>query len=855
MQAMPGLCRAEAVAGAMAGRAPDLILLDMAESCVDACAREFLAEQFKLSLRGRRARSESAEVAWFTALTTAQPNLRADLAGISKLQNLLSAWSSETLRKTAASLRTCFRLTPPESNGDRWQLEFLLQATDDKSLIVGADAIWKTRSGALTVLKRRLDNPQEKFLEDLGRAARLFPEMESALRMAKPVAMELTAEGAYRFLKEAAPLLEQSEFGVLVPPWWKKPALRLGVKLKAAPKSNGNNRSFIGLEGICAYQWEIALGDEKLSLDDFRKLARLKVPLVQVRGQWVELKKEEIDAALAFFAKRQTDGEMTAAEVLRIGLGVDAAQVGLPVVGIDAKGWLGDLINGEEKLTAIKTPDNFNGKLRPYQERGLSWLSFLNNLALGACLADDMGLGKTIQLLALLLAERANGNDGNNGKNGKNGNENEKKRFAPTLLICPMSVVGNWQREAERFAPALRVAVHHGAARLSGGAFAKTARNCDLMITTYALAARDEKLLGTVKWGRVCLDEAQNIKNSAAKQTKAICGLKAERRIALTGTPVENRLSELWSIMEFLNPGLLGAASDFRARFANPIERYRNEERAAILKRLTGPFILRRLKTDKRIIQDLPDKIEMKTFCNLTKEQASLYKAVVDDMMKKISESDGIQRKGLILSTMLKLKQVCNHPAHFLQDRSSLEGRSGKLARLEEMLEEILAEGDRALCFTQFAEMGQMLKEYLQQRSGQEVLFLHGATPKHARDEMVARFQGQNGPSIFLLSLKAGGTGLNLTAANQVIHFDRWWNPAVENQATDRAFRIGQQKNVQVRKFVCIGTLEERIDQMIEQKKELAERIVGTGEAWLTELSTAQIRELVALSADAVAED
>jgi len=317
---------------------------------------------------------------------------------------------------------------------------------------------------------------------------------------------------------------------------------------------------------------------------------------------------------------------------------------------------------------------------------------------------------------------------------------------------------------------------------------------------------------------------------------------------------VENRLSELWSIMEFLNPGLLGPAGSFRERFAVPIERFGDEEASRLLKHITGPFVLRRLKTDRSIIADLPEKVEIRAFCNLTREQATLYQSVVDDMLERIEKSEGIERRGLVLATMMKLKQVCNHPAHLLGDGSRLAGRSGKLARLEEILEEALAGGDRALCFTQFAEMGHLLRRHLLERLGLDVPFLHGGVPKRARDDMVAAFQSEGGPPVMLLSLKAGGVGLNLTAANQVIHFDRWWNPAVEDQATDRAFRIGQRRNVQVRKFVCVGTLEERIDQMIEDKRDLAARIVGAGEAWLTELSTAELRDLVALSADAVAE-
>jgi SNF2 family DNA or RNA helicase len=357
-----------------------------------------------------------------------------------------------------------------------------------------------------------------------------------------------------------------------------------------------------------------------------------------------------------------------------------------------------------------------------------------------------------------------------------------------------------------------------------------------------------------VRWGRVVVDEAQNIKNAETRQSRAVRALHAPRRVALTGTPVENHLAELWAIMEFCNPGLLGSARGFRERFATPIERYRDEAAADRLKRVVGPFVLRRLKTDRSIIADLPDKIEMRVYCNLTREQATLYQAVVDDMLARIEESEGIERRGLVLATLVKLKQVCNHPAHLLGDGSRLDGRSGKLARLEDVLEEALEEGDRALCFTQFAEMGKLLRDHFERRLGTEVPFLHGGILRPAREQIVARFQSPGGPRLLLLSLKAGGVGLNLTAANHVIHFDRWWNPAVEDQATDRAFRIGQRRNVQVRKFVCVGTLEERIDRMIEDKRELAARIVGSGEGWLTELSTAQIRELVALSPDAVAE-
>jgi SNF2 family DNA or RNA helicase len=462
----------------------------------------------------------------------------------------------------------------------------------------------------------------------------------------------------------------------------------------------------------------------------------------------------------------------------------------------------------------------------------------LRRFGLGACLADDMGLGKTIQLIALLLHQPRDQGSPSPG---------------PTLLVCPTSVVGNWRRELARFAPDLRVLVHHGADR-KGDELAAAAGRHDLVISTYALLHRDLAELSGVEWADLVLDEAQNIKNASTSTAQAARRVPARWRAALTGTPVENRLSELWSIFQFLNPGYLGPAEDFRKRFAGPIERAGDAAAAARLKALVAPFILRRLKSDRSIIADLPEKNEMKVFCTLTREQVTLYQAVLGDAMRRIDETEGIGRRGEILGTLTRLKQVCDHPALFLHDRSPLGDRSGKLARLIEMLEEVTTVGDRALVFTQYAEMGRMLEEHLESAFGREVLFLHGGTPIAERDRMVARFQGdERGPQLFVLSLKAGGTGLNLTRANHVFHFDRWWNPAVENQASDRAFRIGQRRDVGVHKFVCAGTFEEALDGLIERKIALSEAIVGAGEAWITELSTEELRDLFALRGDVVA--
>jgi non-specific serine/threonine protein kinase len=835
---------APAISSAPAPRA----LLDAAlNELADACVREALDDHPLLRARRSQAPlSRPAAEAWLAALVAPDPVIRTRPEELETLRQRVGRWAGTAIAPPAPALRTCFRLSSPESSAP-WRLDFFLQATDDQSLLVSAAEVWQAQGGALQALRRDGVDPEAQLLGDLGRALSLFPELEPALRTAAPVGLDLDTTGAHHFLRQAVPRLEEAGFGVQLPAWWTRPAPRLGLRLRTWPRGETTSSSgLLGLGALCDYEWQAALGGEVISLEELQSLARLKLPLVRLRGEWVEVRGAEIEAALRLL-EAPNGTALTAGEVLRLGLGASAPPAALPVLEIDAGGWLGELLDaaGEERIRPRGAPAGFRGELRPYQARGLAWLAFLDQLGLGACLADDMGLGKTVQLLALLLAEREAAPQDTSGSAWE---------VAPTLVVCPMSVVGNWQREAARFAPGLRVHVHHGGERLSGAAFAEVAGESDVVITTYGLAARDREELAAVAWGRVVLDEAQNIKNSASQQARAVRAIPAPRRIALTGTPVENRLTELWSIMEFLNPGLLGRATDFRTRFATPIERHQDEARAAQLRRLTAPFILRRLKSDRSIIRDLPEKHEMKVYCNLTREQATLYQAVVDDMLEKIEASAGIERKGLVLSTILKLKQVCNHPAHLLGDRSPLAGRSGKLARLEETLEEILALGDRVLVFTQFAEFGHLLRAYLEQRFGREVEFLHGATNQKARDAMIARFQAEDGPPILLLSLRAGGTGLNLTAANHVIHFDRWWNPAVEDQATDRAFRIGQTRRVQARKFICVGTIEERIDQMIEAKKDLADRIVGSGEGWVTELSTAELREVIALAADAVAE-
>ncbi|HTX27500.1 MAG TPA: SNF2-related protein [Streptosporangiaceae bacterium] len=844
--AMPASCRA-------AGPEPPGLLLAAALDCLtDAAARTRLPAPLLSARRGRTPARLPWPERFVVALTTTDARLDVatpqDEEEAGALAAELEAWL-DAARIPAGPVRTCFRLAEPsDPDGDHWRVEFALQSAEDPSLMVSAADLWAGEGATLlgSGLAAGRD-PVEELLAGLGAGARLFGELEDALRDPAPAAVDLDTPGAFRFLKETGPLLAGAGFGVLLPDWARK--ARLGLKLTTrtqSPSGSSVTAPKFGLGDLVNFRYELAVGDQALDPDQLAELARLKVPLVRLRGQWVELDEAHLKAALRFL-QRNPPGTMTAGEALAAGLRApdDAA----PLVDVDADGWLGDLLSGQadRRLAPVSAPAGFAGTLRPYQERGLSWLAFLGDLGLGGILADDMGLGKTIQLLSLVAAQPPGS--------------------APTLLVCPMSLVGNWQREAARFTPNLRVHVHHGADRLDGDSLAallargddpprpprEGMTGADLVITSYGVATRDQAALSALTWARVVCDEAQNIKNHATKQSRAVRAVPAAARIALTGTPVENRLSDLWSIMEFTNPGLLGPAERFRETYAVPIERHGSEDAAAALKRVTQPFVLRRLKTDKTIISDLPDKQEMKVWCNLTAEQASLYAATVADMLSRIEEAtDDISRRGLVLATMAKLKQVCNHPAHLLGDGSRLPGRSGKLARLEEICEEIVAEGDKALCFTQYAEFGRMLQPHLAARLDCPVLFLHGGTPKKQRDTMVETFASLDEPALFLLSLKAGGTGLNLTAASHVIHVDRWWNPAVEDQATDRAFRIGQHRNVQVRKFVCVGTLEERIDAMIEEKKQLAERIVGTGEAWLTELSVADLRSVLALSPDAV---
>ncbi|MEO1521116.1 MAG: DEAD/DEAH box helicase, partial [Cyanobacteria bacterium J06633_2] len=833
---------------------------------------------------------------WLQTLGTDQ-SVDADPDQIKRFQSLLATWSAPIQRQLTqgiASFRTAFKLLPPQapdsttsgSSSDQtrekstgasapeWTLDYGLQAIDDDSFWISAAVIWEHPVEHLTYGDRTIEQPQETLLAGLGLAARLYPVIEPSLHEMQPVACALHPLQVYEFIKSTAWQLQDSGLGVVLPPslsnrdGW---ANRLGLAIRAeTPK--GKKKQGFGLQSLLNFKWELTIGGQRLSKDEFEQLVAMNTPLVEINGEWVELREQDVKAAHTFFESRKDQMSLSLEDALRISTGDSQTIEKLPVVDFEASGSLQNLLEtlttGNQNIEDLNTPDGFDGHLRPYQVRGMSWLKFLTQWGLGACLADDMGLGKTIQLIALLLHLKEH-----------------DALSRPILLICPTSVLGNWEREVRRFAPDLRVSIHHGSDRPQGKAFATLAAKKDLILTSYALSYRDEKTLKPIDWQGIVLDEAQNIKNAEAKQSQVVRQFESDFRIALTGTPVENRLAELWSIIDFLNPGYLGPRNFFQRRFAVPIERYGDTDSLTALRSLVQPFILRRLKTDKTIIQDLPDKQEMNVFCGLSEAQADLYQTLVDQSLASIESAEGIQRKGMILALLTRLKQVCNHPVLLSDDdekrtastkKSKQKGTrrqpaatspssgfspqseqfpalSGKLQRLEEMLDELLAEGDRALIFTQFAEWGKLMKAHLEAHFGREVLFLYGSTSRDQREAMVDRFQNDpQGPRIFILSLKAGGVGLNLTRANHVFHFDRWWNPAVENQATDRAFRIGQTKNVQVHKFVCSGTLEERINELIESKKALSEQVVGTGENWLTDFDTDQLRNLLLLDRNAV---
>lgn len=664
----------------------------------------------------------------------------------------------------------------------------------------------------------------------------------------------LSIAEAYRFLRDV-PIMEESGLVVRVPNWWQaRKQLRPAVQVHLGSKEPRN----VGADGLLDFSVNVALDGERLTDEELEQLLSGKDDLRLLRGRWVEVNGEKLTQALAHWRtlKEENAGGIDFLRGMRLLAGTsldkqDADEVAVEWSRLTAGEWLSEALarmRDPHSLDGCSPGEGLKATLRPYQRDGVKWLWFMTRLRLGACLADDMGLGKTIQVIDLLLrlrSERAAG---------------ESDERSASLLVVPASLIGNWKQELARFAPQLRVFFAHRS-ECSPELLARVAANpvqalagYDLVVTTYTLVRKSD-WVGQKEWRLAILDEAQAIKNSSSSQTKSVKQIRAAARIVLTGTPVENHLGDLWSLFDFCCPGLLGTASQFKA-FVKRLNQRQDAEAYAALRKLVQPYILRRLKTDSTIVPDLPEKTEMRAECGLSKRQAALYQKLVQDLadqlkkMRERNESEGIQRRGIVLSTMMQLKQICNHPAQYLRQSEFTPTDSGKFARLAEICEPIGERQEKVLVFTQFQSLCEPLANFLTQCFGQRGLVLHGGVPVAKRQALVQQFQEDDRVPFFVISVKAGGTGLNLTAASHVVHFDRWWNPAVENQATDRAFRIGQKRNVLVHKFVCRGTLEERIDQMIQDKRELADKVLGPsseGEVMLTEMSDQDLLNFVSL--------
>ena len=743
------------------------------------------------------------------------------------------------------------RLVVPSDPLDDWEIELQLADEIDAGRWCTASDVWDQTALAVDLAKGldRLPALGDVLRSAAGAAASAVPALSSWRNDTTPRSVALEIDTVESFLVDGPDALERLGIGLIGP----EQLVRAGVRVRGATHSDVDPH--VGKPGMFAREalvnWSFAVNDGLSShVVDDAQLARLEATgatLLHIGHRWVHIDAEAIRraqrrmtglrsgsstvgaAALLELAARAAATDVTG-DLGTDGLGVDLDSIErVPVELTTDHGWTEQLLRGltDERLSETPEPAGFIGTLRHYQRRGLSWLQFLADIGLGGCLADDMGLGKTATTLAHLVT-----------------------RPGPHLIVCPLSVVHNWQVEAARFTPKLTSVIHHGSGRIRSRDTLIPLDDHDLVITTYGLLSRDLETLGDISWSTLVLDEAQLVKNAGTRAARAVRAIPAAQRIALTGTPIENRLSELWSILDAVNPGLLGSAHAFRTVFAGPIERNQDPVATARLRALTEPVLLRRTKADKRLLPDLPDKIEQVAFARLTREQAALYKSVVDQLLVDADEKTGMQRRGLVLAALTRLKQICNHPAQALADNSRLAGRSGKLSRFDELIDDILhADGDQALVFTQFREMGVLLERHLRERFGLVAPFLHGGVSRHGRERMVEQFQAGR-HRLLLVSLKAGGTGLNLTAASHVVHYDRWWNPAVEDQATDRAWRIGQRRTVMVHKLVTEGTVEERIGTVIDDKRALADAVVGAGEAWVSELSTDELRKLVEFDPD-----
>ncbi|WP_053073757.1 DEAD/DEAH box helicase [Bacillus sp. LL01] len=734
--------------------------------------------------------------------------------------------------KDSTPFKLGLRLLEAEKGEQDWKLETLLKDKKTEELYV-----WKEDT---------LPPSFKKYKKEVNRGFKKWQQLTPSLFSNGQIRDYLTEEDAWRFLVEGSERLLAIGSFIYLPPWWqaiKDSRIKVKARVNGSKKGGNHSQSFVGLQSLVNFEWRFSTRNTELSEEEFLALVEENRRLVQIKGEWVVLDPHFIEEIKRMMKHAEENG-IRMEDLLKsnaAGMGqefpdeADAANSSYSVKDISyeltgsAEHLIEQLYQGKD-IPPFEVPDTFKGELRPYQEHGAAWLTFLREHGFGACLADDMGLGKTIQLIAYFLSCKEKEPDG-----------------PPVLIICPTSVLGNWQKELEKFAPSLDVMLHYGPNRGKGSIFRESVLGFDVVLTSYAISHLDEEELASVGWRSICLDEAQNIKNADTKQSQAVRNLSGGHHIALTGTPMENRLSELWAIFDFINPGYLGSLGSFHKQFVLTIEKDQDKKKIQQLQMLIQPFLLRRTKQDEQVALNLPAKQEQKEYCPLTIEQASIYEQLVKETLDKVEELGGIQRRGLVLKMLGQLKQVCDHPALYLKEETpdNLLMRSSKMEKLVELVEQIRLRGESCLIFTQYISMGNMIIETLQSSLGEKGRFLNGSVVKKDRDQLIQDFQDGEF-NVLVLSLKAGGTGLNLTAANHVIHYDRWWNPAVENQATDRAYRIGQNRFVHVHKFIATGTLEEKIDAMIESKQALNDQII-TSEGWITELDNEDLRDLLTL--------
>ena len=774
---------------------------------LNECAREFAEPHFRKTGSYQKASSTHLKNNRISSEEWGR-RLGGDLRGLEKrgIPKQIKNWLGE---EDGNSTELLITLDEP-ADDEKWHVEYSIRTPscdiplkelgerEDECYLLTGDLVHKTQH------YRSL-------------AERIFPPLARGSRY-------LTNDEVVELITKKGSALLASGIILDLPSWCGRGIIKPSITIKI-----NDGTSFITLSDLLDFDWTVSIGDGlELSPEEFSRLVEEKRSLVRVKDRFLLISPDDLAIAAKTIPKK---GRLTLAEAMQFNKGDEldgweSTKVNFPA---DLEKRIRKLFSLEE-LMPIEHPIGFLGELRHYQQYGAGWMMLLDGLGFGGCLADDMGLGKTVQTIAYLCAKK----------------EREGK-IHPVLIICPMSVLGTWFREFGKFAPDLRCRIHHGTDRHRAGELSIQSGECDIILTSYALLVRDLEIFSKYHWETIILDEAQNIKNPGSKQSRAARRLRSKSRFALTGTPVENRLHELWSIMDFLNPGYLGSAEQFRKKFATPIEKGSDERKRLLLKRLISPFLLRRMKTDKEIINDLPEKMETKIYCQFSPQQAAAYQAVVDSLVHDLGTLQGIAKRGRILATLTKLKQVCDHPDLLKKSDHLTAGSSKKIARLYEIITEILDNGEKALIFTQFARFGEMLTEDLKKEFNLPVLFLSGKTPRKQREQMIHTFQESGGPPLFVLSLRAGGTGITLTHATHVIHLDRWWNPAVESQATDRTYRIGQQENVFVHLMISEGTIEEKIDALLEDKKRVAEAVIGSGEDWIGELSDEELKELLHL--------